>query len=406
MKKVYTGFYKKSQSDLKAIWENGLITFDANVLLNLYRYSKSTRQDIMKLVEKLSSKVFLTYQAGLEFHKNRFDVISEQEKAYGEFLISLTKIENELSSKSKHPFISDENHIKLNATLNEVKTDIEESKKYYGDLINNDIIYEEIDKLFDSKIENPFSEDQLKIIFEEGKNRYEKKIPPGYEDEKDKLGNKIFGDLILWKEIIEKAKKIKKPIIFITDEKKKDWWWKLNNGITIGPRQELIQEMKSEAGVDFQLYSTDKFVEFGSEYLKEVGNKQVIEEIKDLNYNFINHDYNLEHILRLNSKYLHLARVSQDIKNKMKMDSGSTRFITNDDICFLLKISFNLREIGFTEIFNKINNIERTQYDEETIKNSEIIIYMKYEGPDSPNDVIVSIHNQFDKNQINYIALA
>jgi len=36
-------------------------------------------------------------------------------------------------------------------------------------------------------------------------------------------GNK-FGDLIIWKEMIEKAKAEKRPIIFVTDDGKSDWW--------------------------------------------------------------------------------------------------------------------------------------------------------------------------------------
>lgn len=281
MKDIYTGFVKKTPDELKKIWDEGLITFDANVLLNLYRYSTNTSQEILKIIDKFSSKIFLTHQAGLEFHRNRFEVITEQEKAYKEFTENIKKIEEELNSKSKHPFLSDLLHEKLKAVLVEVKNETQTNEKYYCDLILDDNIYEKLNHIFSGKIENEFSDEQLAKIYEEGKIRYEKKIPPGFEDEKEKEGNKIFGDLILWKQIIENAKSNGKPIILITEERKKDWWWKLKNNKTIGPRQELIAEIKKEANVEFYLYSTERFVEYGLSYLQEASNPKVIEEVKE-----------------------------------------------------------------------------------------------------------------------------
>jgi hypothetical protein len=281
MKSIYSGFVKRTPDELKKIWDEGLITFDANVLLNLYRYSTSTSQEILKIIEKFSSKIFLTHQAGLEFHRNRFEVITEQEKAYKEFTENIKKIEDELNSKSKHPFLSDSLHEKLKSVLIEVKNETQTNEKYYCDLILDDDIYEKLNEIFSEKIESEFSNEQLAKIYDEGKIRYEKKIPPGFEDEKDKEGNKIFGDLILWKQIIENAKSNGKPIILITEERKKDWWWKLKNNKTIGPRQELIAEIKKEANVEFYLYSTERFVEYGLSYLQEASNPKVIEEVKE-----------------------------------------------------------------------------------------------------------------------------
>ena len=52
--------------------------------------------------------------------------------------------------------------------------------------------------------------------------RYEHRIPPGYQDSKKEFNS--FGDLILWKEILEYSKKqdIKK-VVFLTNDSKKDW---------------------------------------------------------------------------------------------------------------------------------------------------------------------------------------
>src|SRR5690606_24127007 len=79
------------------------------------------------------------------------------------------------------------------------------------------------------------------------------------------------------KQLIDHAKKEKKSVLFITDDKKEDWWWKLKNGRTIGPRQELVEEFKKETAMDFHLYSTDKFIEYGLSFFNETNPKAVLE---------------------------------------------------------------------------------------------------------------------------------
>ncbi len=75
MKNIFTGYNKKTEDEIKNIWNEGLITFDANVLLDFYRFSKKSKEGFINLIKELTSKIFLTHQAALEFHRNRFEVI-------------------------------------------------------------------------------------------------------------------------------------------------------------------------------------------------------------------------------------------------------------------------------------------------------------------------------------------
>lgn len=279
MKEIYTGYTKKTDTELKALWSSALISFDANVLLNLYRYSSDTRKQIINLLSKFSSRIFLTHQAGLEFHRNRFDIITDQEKVYKDFFASIEKLDSELNSKNKHPFLAPSLQVKVNETLNSIKEDILSSEKYYRDLLNKDDIYSELEKSFTSKIASPYDTEKLKQYHEDAKVRFLNKIPPGYMDEKDKEIPRKYGDYILWKQLIDHAKRKQKPLLFITDEKKEDWWWKLKNGKTIGPRQELVEEFKNETSMEFHIYSTDKFIEFGLSFFNET-NPQAVLEVK------------------------------------------------------------------------------------------------------------------------------
>jgi PIN like domain len=281
MKDLFPGFYKKSEESLKELWDKGLITFDANVLLSLYRYSDATRKEFFSILKKFDNKIWLTNQAALEYNRNRCEVISDQEKIYIAFQEQICQLEKELSSKKQPPFLSDGLYKSLTNVFKKVKDEVQIRIKEYGDYLTIDPIYVELSELFEGKIGNPFTEEEIKKIISLGKVRYENKIPPGFEDDKTKSEDRKFGDLILWNQILDKAKELKLPAIFITNEIKKDWWWKLKNDKILGPRQELVEEMLKISGMDFHMYSSDRFLEFAPEYLNEKVNKKAIEEIKE-----------------------------------------------------------------------------------------------------------------------------
>ncbi len=282
MKEIFPGYFKKSEIEIRKIWDEGLICFDANVLLNLYRYSNETREALIRLIKKFSDKIFLPHQAALEYNRNRYEVIAEQEKTYKAFTEKIIQIQKDLQSTSKPPFLSDKVHDSLNKVFKDVNQEVEESITKYSGFLNDDPIYEEIVNVFKSKITNSFEESEIENIIKEGEERYKSKIPPGYEDEKNKSGLRKYGDLILWKQIIKMANEKKSPIIFITDERKVDWWWKIKDGRNMGPRQELVEEIHKEASVDFHMYSSERFLSYGQEIHKEAINQKAIREIQEM----------------------------------------------------------------------------------------------------------------------------
>lgn len=81
---------------------------------------------------------------------------------------------------------------------------------------------------------------------------------------KDKGNKAIYGDLIIWKEIINYASAEKKPIIFVTDDRKEDWW-RIENGETIGPREELIQEFFELTANRILIYNPEFFLKYAKE---------------------------------------------------------------------------------------------------------------------------------------------
>lgn len=282
MKNTFPGYIRKTEKDIEKLWEHGLICFDANVLLNLYRYSNQTQNALLDLIRKFKSKVHLPHQAALEYNRNRYEVIADQEKAYKDFITKISQIQEDLKSTSKPPFLSRSVHNSLNKVFEKVSGEVEESINRYCSFLKVDPIYDQITEIFKSRISKAFAEEEIEEIQKEGEERYSKKIPPGFEDEKNKDENRKYGDLILWKQVIGLATEHKKPIILITDERKIDWWWKIKDGRNMGPRQELVEEIFTVANVDFHMYSSERFLSYGQKYHKEKINEKALLEIREM----------------------------------------------------------------------------------------------------------------------------
>jgi len=296
MKKLFSGFYSPTNDEIKASWLDGktLFVFDTNVLLNLYAYTKITREDFFKIIEKVSDNIWLPYHVGLEYQRNRLNVVKNEKGIFNDIEKYVKSIEKQINN-------ADFNNLKLKQRLSdlfnssvELHTKIEELLSKYRDSVkkwnnqqpdvrSSDLIRKKIDELFDDKVGNPFEQEKLDEISKEGKERYDNKIPPGYKDKKEKeKADKftyqgltyipMYGDLIIWKQIIEKAKDENiESVIFVTDDVKEDWVYSLDsNGIKeIGVRAELREEIYRESKISsFELLTTTDFMQNGKEFLE------------------------------------------------------------------------------------------------------------------------------------------
>ncbi|MFM7022841.1 MAG: PIN domain-containing protein [Flavobacteriales bacterium] len=280
MKTKFKAWNRKNPDEIKVIWDSGLITFDTNVLLGLYRVPSSLSDRFFDIVKKLGDRVFITNHVALEFHKNRFNVIVDNYSSLSKLNKEIDQFEKQLNESKFQNYLSDKAKKTLKEEIVDKKTKLEARKKYYEDLEKKDVIYDKLDQLLKDKIEEPFDEKELEEIFKEGGSRYKKLIPPGYKDhEKDE--NK-YGDLVIWKEIIRKAKSEKKSIVFISDEKKEDWIWAQKDKKRIGPRPELLIEIEKEANVQFSINTLSGFIVLASRSLNiDIDEARINQEFRE-----------------------------------------------------------------------------------------------------------------------------
>lgn len=301
MKKNFEIFYVANTEIIRALWDKAVFVLDANVLLNLYRYSPDTSQTIMKLLENMSDRLWIPHQVALEYNYNRVKIINEQIVAYRKVQKSIetassqmiASISKDLNTyKKRHPVINVSAITdKIQSSIEAIKNELSDQEKTHPDFVNKDEIRDFLDKHFENKVGEGYTQAQLDAIFVEGEERYKQEFPPGYKDLEDKLGKlkhygdtvikSEYGDLIVWKQIIEFASDTKKPIIFVTDDTKEDWWLK-DHGRTVGPRIELLNEFHHATGEQFYMYESHRFIEYGQNYLNQQVNTAAVEEIKEL----------------------------------------------------------------------------------------------------------------------------
>jgi hypothetical protein len=302
MRKKFREFYKATNEEMESFWQNAIFSFDANVLLNLYRYTENTRNEILDILQFLVSqnRVWISYQAAFEYQRNRLIVINNINKTYDSLIDILSKKKNDINSElnnyKKHPYleVEDIKH-KLQLAFEEINKELNELKDNHPDFLEDDPIFGRITELLEDCIGNSLNSAELTTIYKEGKERYDKKIPPGYMDNKEKEKNgeqSLYGDLIIWKELIKRFKKNQDKLIFVTDDLKEDWWY-IFNGKTIYPRPELIREFIDETEKELIIYKPEQFLHFSKIYLnktvKDATLKEVVEtrKIDEISSNYI-----------------------------------------------------------------------------------------------------------------------
>ncbi|WP_288457107.1 PIN domain-containing protein [uncultured Chryseobacterium sp.] len=300
MKEEFIGFYSPTQEETDSSWNEGIFCFDANSILNLYRYSESTRVDFLNALKSLQNRLFIPYQAAYEFHTNRLVVINGVKSTYHEINNFYKKCFEEnintfLNQFKKHPALNLDSIKSLNDEfLSKIVSELESQRTTHPDFESDDSILYSITEIFENSVGKDFSETEVLDIYKDGKTRYERKIPPGYKDlEKKKKGERnIYGDLIIWKQLIIYAQKEKKPIIFVTDDRKEDWWT-IEGGKTIRPREELIKEFFDLTGIRILIYNADSFLHFAKErnLISEIKDKS-LQEIKDVRVSDENYYWN------------------------------------------------------------------------------------------------------------------
>ncbi len=307
--------YQLNDDREKVLWDDCIFVFDSSALLDFYTVTKNARDNIYKnILTSHKGRFWIPAQVQYEFLKNREKVITKPiTEQYEPLKNSLLKeidktvkqienhavdLQNRIKDQGKHPHFDSVEIDLFKEKINEFKAALDTMSKGVNSHIDNAV--KEIMELSSSddvllafqntlNVGRDYSFEEIYKITQEGRHRFEYAIPPGYKDLEDdeKKGTQIFGDLIIWKQLLEYAKGTENPIIFICDDLKEDWCYiekrSGNEKRIIMPREELIKEMYDLTGSEFWMYNLAQFLYMANKYwgatINEADIKNVAEAI-------------------------------------------------------------------------------------------------------------------------------
>lgn len=273
-------FFIMNEDRENKLWSDSLIVFDTNAICSLYRMTESTKNTMIEIIKFLKESIWIPAHVIYEYRKNRIEVINE---IFGDFYFNPEffkinrdyhqKLEKYLkcleSRKNYHPYFEEK-------SLEEFKAkseDVQKGMKGLEDYVRKEYAKRKVeiesqkkdDPILDTIMSlsqgTPYTYAETLEIVREGEWRYKNKLPPGYKDAPNKYGTQIYGDLIIWKEILKKSKSDNKSVIVVTNDKKEDWYEKHDeNCEPTCPRHELIREFQEYTGKDVWFYTLDQFI--------------------------------------------------------------------------------------------------------------------------------------------------
>lgn len=307
MKPLFEGYYDPTEVEIRALWEDALIVLDTNVLLNLYRVSSKTREEIKTLLESQKHRLWIPYQVAVEFQRNRLKALRDEydkakaltatvNKAHATFRQSIQGIEfGERGSGDE-----------VEAIMRKIADSVGELSKLASGLADGyvspsgeDPINSFLTSLLDGRVgDRPRDQDALDECYSEAAERYAVGMGPGYLDQA-KAGDRYmadgliydrqYGDYLLWKQLLHHAAEAnpkRKGVLLVTSDVKEDWWQDTKTVSGLRPQPELVMDIRRRAGVsNFWMYTLADFVKKSKQFLHSKVSDDTISDVEQADLN-------------------------------------------------------------------------------------------------------------------------
>ncbi|WP_244034922.1 PIN-like domain-containing protein, partial [Lactococcus carnosus] len=377
-----------------------IIILDTNYLLEIIKSPVKISDTYIKALEKVQDNIYIPYLVALEFNFNKSKSKKEKITNIRDYTHKIKKsIDNVKDNINKIDFLNGD--AKKDFTNN--LTDI--TNKYYTEITKQieknfqsiltdeqDILYERLINIIEHKIGKPYEQEWINEIEQQGEERYNNNIPPGFND-KDKSDSdnptreysgiryqRKYGDLIIWKDILEFTKqnsKKGKKVIFVTNDgtskNKNDLLYKINN-LTVGPHIFLMNELQKESNKELHILNHFRFIQFATDLPNS--ELDILQETVD-NQKKTTESFNKNHyIYRVNKSESEEALYNKRKENRLHRLRGVEKrnlHITLTDIRKDIEdIEDSISENKY-RIFKiqKIKNDDNLKYDKETCQEIE-----------------------------------
>jgi uncharacterized coiled-coil DUF342 family protein len=287
----YEAFWRRAKDEIHNAVATYSIILDSNSIHSLYRMNKESREEYLTVLEALSPRIFIPRHVADEFHKNRLSsvdthingmkakskMITEKAEEFRSAIRDFARLRS-LASGREAEYLAPFNAAIAQIT-DEITKEVDGFDLNTGRLASNDPILQRLATIFDGRVGDGFDFEELKQITSEALERAAEEIPPGYKDAQER-GDKGVGDYVIWREMIKYASSNSHPVLFVSNDVKPDWM-RIQCGLTIGSRPELVREMKVKAGVDFLQIRLPQFLAAAAAVLRIAVSQDTIDQASE-----------------------------------------------------------------------------------------------------------------------------
>jgi hypothetical protein len=244
-----------------------VIALDTNALLGLYRVHWSSTENILDALRRIQDQLFLPAQVQREFWLNRDRVLREVMTANPVQGLSAAESSVKKLIADSARDIDPTERAELGRLVDETFTSLRQAiggrsaaSRARRALVDpsSDTVLATLGEVFVGRTGEPFTPDEEERLRQEGLSRFARKQPPGYMDAAKPDGG--FGDYFLWEQLVARATAERRPVVLVTNDLKEDWWRLLSKNAPISARFELVDEMRSRAGVEFRTLTLDQLL--------------------------------------------------------------------------------------------------------------------------------------------------
>ena len=281
LRETFPEFYEHDSETLKRIVTTGSVSFDTNVLLDLYRVGRDQREEILTLLRNISDRIWIPYQVGKEYQTRRLDAVADNDRAYDSLVAEVAKtIEKQLHGvrdqdlretikKAQKKFERDVQNLRSEHTIP------------FEEIRDEDPIRTALEEIFgDGSVGDRPDATDLAERVREAEKRIKDGIPPGTGD----VGNKSdpSGDALVWLELLAHKASSDRPLLFVTnDTEKGDWFTKLR-GQTLGPLPALSREMAAASKHPYHQTTLSGFLRLANDLLDADLDEQTIDTVEKI----------------------------------------------------------------------------------------------------------------------------
>jgi hypothetical protein len=288
----FEGYMSPTDEDYRRLLTNGLVVPDANVLLNLYRYTTQTRSDLFAVLEKIGNQLWVPDQVIREFWRNRESALRDPRILSDRTVATL----DELREQSAEVLAAWANRIALPAEhMTGMRRALEQAYQQVADEIakrtdaegvglistntTKDPILNSLQLILKGHIGPPMGTTEYAESVKEGTQRLAEGTPPGYKDSGKKDTGLAVGDYLVWVQILEEVGKRHCDVLLVTGDVKEDWWRK-EHGEIRGPGLELVEELRDRTGARLFMLRPESLLLHAKKVLRVKVNDTSVQDVE------------------------------------------------------------------------------------------------------------------------------